>query len=929
MSYQSSSKSFVLLKSILVILCFFLVSCTGGHSSSNSGSNGGNVDITDIPINLVKPKVVVISTTSVIPTNYGIGAHYIQVANFTGEDLKLSEVKVFDTLYEGINKTRNNQHKSNLHHSVNSLKNVTSNANDNLDVSACVNLQAHGSCTLQFTPPNNNGSTTIQLKYTGINGNHNVYNAGQLINYSPQVSSNNGFLVSNKDISNISSTNDILLSIPFVAEDRYTDLVVKSNVKPIDQYLDCGSEVQRNQHCTALFRLPSDAYTAKITISAKNSLGELIEAVIDINISHENKGNITITGGPVVIRESEPFKELLIMNNGTREVTDLSGVIEGDSSTGANGLGINNVSYSNCNGSGTVLSSLSAGNFCKVIITHPKNNASGFANYVVKAGGVAKASTTVYYLQNKVYQMSVSIDDNSFVGILHKESDFVNITRDVTVKNIGNEPITDLVPELLPSDPSGTVSPYLKINEDILKSTCAESHIVLKQDDTCKYQLVYQPSDIDPFNNIETRFRVSAKKYNAVSESIEFIPQHEVIIYTSTTHSIKNIVISPDVGHDFQIVANNSSFHQESFSISNTDQNHKFTITKVGITGIGWPTGLSLTGITNTNGIGSSIGQDINQESSISLTYQYGPIDSSVIPSSGTLIQNIEGIYEGAGGSNIFKKSFQVGSFSKVDHKVEVTAVGGRFVNDYSNVSTDFDNESSSLTGVLNSGTYAQVQFNYKAIGAGVNNFLINDSNIPFGFTLNKDAGLTTCKTTSGGNSSGATLAKDGSCKVTYDYLNPDKFTGSMFYTLATAGNGSIQAPGFSSIESGVMSTTSSSTELVRLTPHRFATVTVNTQCTRPSILQQNQYSCKATFEAGYATGVIGAVTISPDLTTSSSIFTEGLHSCQISSNNGTCSLSYSVNLENNNEKTISYTYSLDRYAKVYVKDGIKFSKQS
>lgn len=941
---QNNNKILTFASIVLMFLgALFLIGCSGGGGSSNSSpSTNAIINPDDISPIVEKPKVVSISRISTIPTNNGVGAHFVEVRNFTGEDLQLTNVKVTNAGTDHISNQHNASHSfSRTHHaSIHSKRHVdshhkSSDMNNNLNTLGCQTIQANASCTLQFTPPSKNGSTSIQLTYKIANaGSNKTYTAAQLINYSSQVSSNNGFLVSNKNIDDIASTNDVLIAIPFVAEDNYSNLTVQSNVTAIEQSVDCSEYVNKYRHCTALLRLPADSYNNKISIKATNNSGVVLSAITNVNIKYENKGNIVITSGPVIINANDISKTLTIMNNGTADMIGLSGEIKGsNSSDPTGGLSTSNVGYSACGTTnGSFLGTLKPNETCTVTITHPGKTMHGHAIYNVKDSSGELAITSVYYVaqSKRDYGFRVSVDDGLFVGVLHTSVANEPLTRDVTVENIGENPIGGFSMFL----PSG-VSDKLSYNSDPNVSTCMATGLILKSSEECRYQLTYTPSDVQE----QARYILTVSAKQAPSDAVGATPvtpeqSHKVAIYTSTTHSIAKIVVSPSDTDELSIVANNFDFREKNITISNSDSASAFTLTNLSIlNSVVWPTGLTIEnglGAVNTTGIlsGGSVAISSSGNNSITLKYKYGPTTTT---NSGAIIkQTLTGKFAGTGASNPdFTKDFDVATFKTVSQTVKVEAVGGRYATaQYADIGASPFVASLGDT-VLRKGVFAQAQFKYTAVGATVKGFLINDSNLPFGFMLNKDANLTTCKTASGGDTA-QDLGLNTSCVVTYDYLNPNYLTGYMFYTAGTnPGTGEIRAPRFTSKENGAIHVSSSSAEKVTLKPKKFANVvaTLNpTTCTAASAV--NEFDCTVKFTANDYNPSHGAITITPQL--DNAVVSQGAQHCTINTNGGSCTLKYNVTITGaaGATKMIPFAYSLDDYAIVDEPNGITFKRQ-
>lgn len=794
--------------------CLLIALSGCGSSFSDVASSAGGQILGNI-----RPQAVVISRISTIPTNLGVsGSHTIKVDNHTGKNLTLKSFELSGSATGNIF-TRG---YSALKSAVGAIGN-----DSRINVVACGSLFADSSCAITFSPNEADGSAALRLNFVDDSG--NLYPAAQLLEYSSAVNKQNGFYVSNAQIADVPSTNSYSIAIPFVSDDEYESIVIDSRIITLSKSVDCANGANIGDHCTALLTLPaadptSGGYSNTIKIKGTKVDGSVKYASLTSGTSYNDIANLAITSGPVIIKAESSIKgrqhtltkTINIVNNGVNVATNVSGLsvvadkwLAGVTTSGGDSFLDKTIS---CTGGGSLPKlpiSLQVAETCEVKFTLNNPEATGSEDYeVTYSGGVGgtnltKTSTKIYYMGLEIPDYKYTLTGNTdFIGVKVKTS----VSSSFFVNNVGSQALKNI-------SYNGTPFPQ-GMSVDIGASSCSDysNGKELMSGESCTYSLKYEPTS----KAAESLFTFTVKAETTANPS-KPLSQSRSIKYSATDNSGNGFVI---VNYIKGLLIFNNGFdkRKDQISIQNTGSTD-FTLDK--ITAKGWSKYLSLEGPkkSNTNpleGIKSTNGEYTDSKKVIpagavaDLIYTYGPTTEL---ESGVAQQNFVGRF---GNDSNEYSLVNITNYKAISNGVIVTSES--VIPGISGGVTGKDNEF-----FLTKANQIKVQFKYAAGTQDKKGFLVNDSNLPFGFMVNKTA--TICPTASKGDTPRIFKANE-SCLVSYTFL-ASELNHSLFYTAATSGGAiSINAPSYSINDgTGVHVVTSTGAAETTLTPKPFVRV--------------------------------------------------------------------------------------------------------
>lgn len=772
---------------LISLLCISaaLAACNG----SSGVSGNGNPSVVDKPT--AQNKSVMISRLPTIPTNGTIGQHYLRVTNNTGETLKLKDFKIsksdrskiLDRMYDSVNRALGG-----------------AGYDARISMATCETLLKNASCTIAFTPDASDGSTGVQFNFTANNGEQ--FSAAQLVNYSSHSTQRDGFIVNNDAIQNIDSTVNYSISIPFITDDDYATIDVISRVITLDKRVDCAKDVKKGAHCTATLTLPvasAAGYANDISLVGKKADGTQKFAYLSSGSRAVDTASVVMTNqSQVLTADKDTTKNKLkitIVNNGSVDaegLTDSHTAIQSwlDGITASTGV-------SHLTKDSTCLNTAAtSGGMCEVEFTLNNANASGFDRYEVSytnganGAGVSTTQTTALYYKGLITDGSTSGDSQygyTIAGSLNFNNTSVNksITQALSITNTGSEALHQIKLDGLPG------AGFTSTND------CPA---VLNSTKSCSYNITYKPT-VAVASTVAT---VKVLAYKQVSATEQVTPAREFTLSYSAvnTGGAGFVFLTPNPEFSAEIGA---AAVKKSIVMQNTGE-VDYKLKAVSLPpGQVWPAKLAVTapddfsgkanplkGLKLVNGVNPALDQTIKGGESAMLEYVYGPFnigDPEVLQA--TVTQN----FEAAGGSlNALISSYEVkaSTVTVIDPTVVITDPDGNVVNPPV-VSGD------SFT--LLKTTNFKMAYEYKAGATDAKGLLIHDSDLPYGFTVDK--ANTDCKTLSTGNSVGADLAANTSCKVTYLFVARDVLNHSLFYTAAanTSTVHTMIKPGFSYLD--------------------------------------------------------------------------------------------------------------------------------
>ncbi len=758
---------------LISLLCISagLTACSG---SGNVSSNRDN------PLGMNKPtqnKSVTISRLPTIPTNGSIGQHYLRVTNNTDETLKLKDFKIsksdsskiLDRMYDSVNRALGG-----------------SGYDPRISMATCETLLKDSSCTIAFTPDSSDGSTGVQLNFNANNGEQ--FSAAQLINYSSQSTQQGGFIVNNDSIQHIDSTVNYSISIPFITNDDYATIDVVSRVITLDKSVDCTKDVKKGAHCTATLTLPvasAAGYANDISLVGKKADGTQKIAYLSSGSRAADSASVVMSNNAQVLTaDKNPANNVLkvtLVNNGDIDAIGFADKHTAIQSWESGITASSDKTY--LSKSSDCLANISVhGQMCEVEFRLENPNASGFDRYNISYlngdggfGEKAEQSTILYY-KGLLTDGGVSGSDDylyTVAGSLNFDKTAVNrsITQSLSIKNVGREILYNIKVAGLPTDKGFTQV-----------SNCPQS---LAVGSSCSYNITYSPTELQAATEVAT---VKVLAYKQLSEELEDVvapPREFSLLYSAIDEGGAGFVfLTPAPEFSAELGA---GAVKKSIVMQNTGS-VPYDLQSIRVApGQTWPAKLvatapamfgdspnPLSGLVLTGGESTAINKRIAASESAVLEYVYGPFTEGEleVPKS-TVTQN----FEATGGS-------LYALVSTYEVKASTLNITGPAV--------IFDRPEGGSGTITNGGNFTlfkttnfRMLYDFKAERKTVANLLINDSDLPYGFTVDKSGTNTTCHTLSAGDTVGKTLAIGEECRVTYLFVAPSLLNHSLFYTAA------------------------------------------------------------------------------------------------------------------------------------------------
>jgi hypothetical protein len=852
--------------------------------SVKQGDNGGQAGDNQVDLIDSASLRVVISQVSTIPTNIGInGYSMIRIDNHTATDLYLEG-------YEFADEGSSNLVAKGLH----ALKRVVgvSSSHPRVNVAGCDGLiAADNFCTILFTPNQRDGSVVLSMDFKDKNG--KKYHAAQLIEYSSRVPQHNhGFYVSNNHIATVLTDSSYSLSIPYVSDDLYESVAISSSIGVLSQSNSCEGGASKGSLCTALLILPApnyldeDSYQNQIIITGTKPDGAVSRAVLVGKTVYGKNGHLAMTRGPLTIKSGTQVVEVNLVNNGVGALTSVveSSALEwrwvaGEISSTTGELDLDKSVICNDTLLDRLPLSLSPGESCKVKFTLKQVNLDlrGLESYKVaydvaspdELGALAGLEAKIYYRGESAQVFNYDISGE--IDLRNVPAGEV-LSTSLEVENTGESGlvgISYLAEPVLPDD--------LIINPN--SSSClAYDKQVLAPQEKCIYAFDYTPAS--PEGVRENRFTVLAQSHQSVPVSLT--PAKSLSIRYSAVEAPtgNSLRIYGADSNNLKIFSNNTNKIEGGITLENTGSTD-FVLQ--GITASNWPTTLKmlktsgnpLAEVNTTSGnYTSETGLTIKPKERAYLRYEYGPTDRD---EQGVVQQKILGRFVGT--STLYKLPI-VTRYLAEKGGVTVMAESVMINNMWDSAENKF---------YLTLGNQATVKFKYSAGELRVSNFLIHDSDLPYGFIV--EPKYTTCKTTSLNGTQGQDLKVNTDCYVAYTYLS-SLLDHSLYYTAAVDKITTIKPPAYS-VGNGVQLNAPDISAAVSLEARPFIkiTPTITSQYTYP-----DGYSTEYTITftgLNYASALFGVsdkIIIRP-IFDSNEVYKVSEESCEMSANNLSCSI--------------------------------------
>lgn len=882
---------------LLLMLGALITSCNNGSETTKSTLN----EIASAPVPSRMPAVV-ISRIATIPVNTGdTGTHAIRVDNHTNHNLRLINAQIDNNTIED-------------------------------SAAGCNILSQDRACSIPVAPKNSQEATVIRLSYKDETG--KIYNAAQLINYSPTVMSRDGFIVSEGEFAEIYSTNDYSLTIPFIADDDYDELDVSSDVMMLDKHLDCSGKITKGTHCTATLTLPAATgagYGNQITLIGKTSSGQLKQYRFNSRAYFEDRPSLVLSGGPLAVKASNAQGAnnstiLRVVNNGVLPVSIFSEEYKALSSEIHGTIAQSNVTsalaktIANCGFDGKTSTSVGTvakrGDVCEIrlALNNLQQPQSGHDQYSITYNGEAGPTTTkttfIYYTG-----LTTDIDPNRPDGLVNYaytvsgNLNFLNTavtnpprarTEYVQIQNTGKEPIR--ITNWNVSYPAGMAT---RTNE------CANK--TLARTEVCRIYVTYTPTTaIAAVNNLLAEIKAVRADNSTTTDFIA--PDKKVgILYSATgtppnvgtltlshgrvylekeagvTGSVSEDVIIENSGKADYLIGGINALANPNLSRSLT-MSLPATFTLPGSTTV-IANPLSTLTINGLNATGQAVRLTPGQKAIIRYSYD------STTAENGTLHQQIQRA------SSNDTVPIQI-DYATIPSPIRITAptvIGTK--------NTAGGNLTSGQSFPLTWSNKLTLKAEYEpAGGTSAKSFIVDDSDLPYGFAVKSRE--TTCPTISKGSTPTTLSSK---CEVQYEYLRSD-ISNINSYTLVTqnAANQTFKTPAYSLEGAGNQRRKVIPSQSFSYQTKPFATITTSQTSSGNNRTVTFRVS---SYDAANLTGMSQyPVVIVPDYAANNNI--TGATSCVIENPAAgkTCAITFTLNSTANKTLPITYASTEDAY---------------
>ncbi len=598
-------KKFNILKKLLsVTILISLAACgSSSGSSTNSSSNGpGNIP------EQYNDTVTITQTTTFPTVNGATGqVYYLAAHNNTPNKITLESFR-------------------------------HSGADGVFDAGQCSILQPNDLCLISVKPDKQNGRETVDLSFKNSAG--KSYAISQVVAFS-DVAANNGFHYAANSLNLVGKPNGkIFVSIPFVPDENFKSINVKSSITPVYQGtpICAGNKYTKGNACTVIlgFKTPtngdlssskglfsllhsssnkSDIQTSKITLEGITTDGRSLKSLTSVSISSNNIANLITNAVNVPVTTNQTPASFDILNSGLVDATNV--VISAES----NAISVT----SNC---GSTISKDSPSNHCTGQITTNTFSIGQTAVNITYNNGVETKTNSfaVVYYPEKLSPTDAGlsiITSGDFNSVYNSESR----TRMLTVTNIGTVPIKNInltAQSKLPVDFSYTT-------QNVTGNICSLSGQTTLQSngDSCVIGLNYNPSGAIVSGTFKVAAQGTTDTVGSVAATSQNIPYS--VLSSSAPFTLNGVSAlnfdTPGIKAD-----NNSTSQQMITLTNNLVRDLQFDITSL-------PAGLSII-CPSCGGIDPSQ-QKVTTPSgqAFQLTFKFGPVNTD-INSSGSLSIN-------------------------------------------------------------------------------------------------------------------------------------------------------------------------------------------------------------------------------------------------------------------------------------------------
>lgn len=866
--------TYYVLNFFLVLSALIIISCTG-PVKANSNNTGGNVTPSP-PLNAAS---VIMGNITPIPLD-GSGSNTTStiITNNLPEAVYLNSAKI----------TQNG-----------TSTDVTSPGSSLVNLQLCQTIQDHGTCSVIITPPNTNGSFLLSIVFK--TGGGKSYTASQVITYSNQIPSADGFYYStlNSNIYNYSGQSTTF-TIPFRLAQTYTSLKVEGNNPSFSASYSCpGSILTKGTLCTAQVLINNLGTTnlviGSVTITGETStlitdkaplnklknfnnisnLKTRFSAKINLTVSQNTTGNLLTSAINVLVNPSTGNAQTVtLLNNGSASITNIT-IIP------VSPIAVTNSGVGSCNAASGTLAAGASCTFTVNITTNTNVQSSVTINYNNGASSGNTNGTLSFNVigvsANLSPGMTMTSGQGSLVGTAINSTVYYNIL----VANTGNVTLSNIT--------FTNPSVYNAALSWDSSSTCPTSGIAtLNVGQSCTLVIKFSPTAVIGTNTLTinstatyTTSTGTSGTYNNASLAVSYSAINSVAFFYLTPNAVT-----------YSIRADGSATQTQTYILTNGGGSSS-TVGTIGISST--VTGFSIPGtgtcIANTTVLPAN--------GSCTINTQYGTVNSAQSSISRTL--NVT--YLPSSGSptatsfaNLTFDASNAALVSVSNIAVTNTTIGnGTSGNPYLFTNTPLS--SSQITAVItysNTGTAAATNFNVAL------------NTLPVGYSYN--SGATTC----GVGSNTTTLNASFTCDVSIFAVNPSGLSNSY----ALTGSLNFNIPGYSYTDTSTgLNTKANPTysvygNTVYVTANALAAVTSNSP-TSSTASAGGSFNITFTASSSVAASLPITITI-PGITTTNTnlIYATTSNTCTITTATGSCNINI-TNLSNAVAQTYSYNYTV------------------
>ncbi len=716
-----------------------------------------------------------------------------------------------------------------LNYNINNKINKAINDAPAIDISACSQIAPFGgTCKVIVTVPNTDGSFLLTMNFTDTAGKQ--YSPSQIIAYSSQIPSINGFTVSNNNLNiNKAATASTTIAIPFLLDANYESApTLTGSIAIFKSTLSCNQNIYNQGNlCEAFVNIPPTGtsvlmdYTLTIsgTAISKNehfkginskhykTINDTFNQInVNLTITQNNVANIVTSATNVVINPANGVAGnavlVYLLNTGPVAATELQ---LSSGATSPNAV----ITAGNVGTSCTSITTLAANASCSffVNVNSAPTNTSGqtFVNVAYNNG---TAEQVINF--NVIYIGATSTVAMTMVNVMGSLQNIPQGQTATVLINVTNTSTTNTTLTNIAFTNPALVNAAITFSS---ASTCATNGTQsLVQNQSCTLVVSYTPTTTTDTGSLIIKEQAS---YTLNNQTVNYTGATVSVSYSSTSGNAF-LWVNPSAV-TLSIRADGSATATQAFVVTNSGG---ISTTISGIAFVPAVTGL----VKDTGCTGGAATLAPNATCTVNVTY--GPTSSNVANTN----SNLTFTYLPNTGSNASTAFSQITVKASLVALMQITGLtitgtttsgAGTSISPY--VFTNYPgNQLTFTTTYKNNGT------------ASASNFNVNTYNLPYGYVV---SGTSTCPYST--STPTTTLTTGQSCTIVTTVVNPTGYINPYNIPNNTALNFPLLGYSYTDTNSGVNvvnsptcfsgCTAGSTAGTVYVTAQSIATVTNNT----------------------------------------------------------------------------------------------------